>query len=97
MEKTIKNKRGLALATSQSCGYKNKFRKMPLSVACLIKFDTIERVFELFQKLHLQIYANQFMTSSIIPLPFVLLSMESVERKEKNYKNLNISRMKRAS
>ena len=38
-------------------------------------------VFELFQKLHLQIYANQCMTSLIIPLPFVLLNLESVERK----------------
>ena len=40
-------------------------------------------VFELFQKLHLQIYANQFITSQIIPVPFVLLSMKSVERKGK--------------
>ena len=30
-------------------------------------------VFELFEKLHLQIYANQFMTSQIIPLPCALL------------------------
>ena len=35
-------------------------------------------VFELLQKLHLQIYASQFMTSYIIPLPFVLLNLESV-------------------
>ena len=38
-------------------------------------------VLELFQKLHLQIYASQFMTSQIIPLPFVLLNLEGVERK----------------
>ena len=43
-------------------------------------------VFELFQKLHLQIYAGHFMTSQIIPLSFVLLNLESVERKGKNYK-----------
>ena len=36
------------------------------------------------------------MTSQIIPLPFVLLYLESVERKGKNYKSLNISRMKTA-
>ena len=36
------------------------------------------------------------MTPEIIPLPFVLLNLESVERKRKNYKNLNISRTKRA-
>ena len=52
-------------------------------------------VFELFQKLHLQIYANQFMTSQIIPVPFVLLSLKSVERKGKKYKNVNILRTKR--
>ena len=40
-------------------------------------------VFELFQKLHLQIYVSQFMTLQIIPLPFVLLYLEIVERKEK--------------
>ena len=51
---------------------------------------------ELFQKLHLQIYTGQIMTSQIIPLPFVLLYLESVERKGKNYKRLNISRTKRA-
>ena len=37
-------------------------------------------VFELFQKLRLQIYASQFMTSYIIPLRFVLLNLESTDR-----------------
>ena len=36
------------------------------------------------------------MTLEIIPLTFVLLNLESVERKRKKYKNLNISRTKRA-
>ena len=40
-------------------------------------------VFELFQKLHLQIYVSQFMTLQIIPLRFFLLYLEIVERKEK--------------
>ena len=31
-----------------------------------------------------------------IPLPFALLSLESVEKKGKKYKNLNVSKMKRA-
>ena len=44
--------------------------------------------------MHLQIYASQFMTSHI-PLLFVLLYRESVKRKGKNYKSLNISRTKR--
>ena len=37
----------------------------------------------MFQKLHLQTYGSQFMTSQIIPLPLVLLYLESVERKGK--------------
>ena len=55
-----------------------------------------QMVVELFQKLHLKIYASQFMTSQIIPLPFVLLYLESKERKGKNYKSLNMLRTKRA-
>ena len=39
-------------------------------------------VLELFQKFQLQIYARQFMTFYIILLPFVLLNLERVERKE---------------
>ena len=45
----------------------------------MIKYKAVS---ELFQKLHLQIYACQFITSKIIPLPFVLLSLESVEREK---------------
>ena len=40
-------------------------------------------VVELFKKLHLQIYASQFTTSQIIPFLFVLLYLESLERKGK--------------
>ena len=36
------------------------------------------------------------MTSKIIELSFVVFNLESVERKESNYKNLNLSRIKRA-
>ena len=46
-----------------------------------------EAVFELFQKLHLHVYASQFMTSQIITFPFVLLNLESLERKGKMTKN----------
>ena len=61
-------------------------------VTYCLKFCNVNKVvFELFQKLHLQIYASQFLTE-IIPLPFVVLNIESVEKKGKNYKNLNISR-----
>ena len=36
------------------------------------------------------------MPSLIIPLPFVLLNLEKAEGKRTKYKNLNISRTKRA-
>ena len=52
-------------------------------------------VVELFKKLHLQIHASQLMTSPVIPLPFILLYLESMERKGKNYKSLNITRTER--
>ena len=44
---------------------KNEFRQIPLIVIhYLTKFDDkYKAIFELFQKLHLQIYASQFMTS----------------------------------
>lgn len=43
-------------------------------------------IFELFQELHLQICTRQWM-ALIIPLPLVLLDLESVEKKGKNNKN----------
>ena len=42
----------------------------------------VKAIFELFQQLHLQIYASQFRTSWIIPLPFVLFDLESVKREK---------------
>ena len=44
---------------------RNKFKKIPLLVTYyLTKFgDVYKVVFALFRKLHLQIYASQFMTS----------------------------------
>ena len=39
-------------------------------------------VVELFQKLCLLTYASQSMTPQIIPLPFVLFYLESVEREK---------------
>ena len=55
----------------------NKFKKILLFVIYYLTKS------ELFQKLHLQIYASHFMTSCIIPLSFVLLNLESLERKGK--------------
>ena len=53
-------------------------------------------VFELFQKLHLQIYASQFITSEIIPLPFVSLNLESVEGKVKNLQKFEYLKNKKS-
>ena len=41
---------------------RNKFRKILLLIICLMKY--YKAVFELFQKLHLETYASQLMTSS---------------------------------
>ena len=85
MDKVTKNKRSLELVTSRSSVFKTSSEKIlyllyiiwpSLMMSCKV-------VFELFQKLHLQIYASQFMISEITPLSFVLLNLESVERKGK--------------
>ena len=81
--------------TSEQSHFKlqNKFRKIPLlAIYYLTKFD--KAIFELFQKLNLLIYASEFTASQIIPLPFVLLNLESLERKRKNYKKSNILKTK---
>ena len=96
--KVIKNKRGLKLVISRSSGHETTSEKILYSLYIIWPslMMSCKIVFELFQKLHLQIYASQCIASEIIPLPFVFLNLESVERKGKNYKNLNISRTKRA-
>ena len=48
----------------------NKFRK----ISSLVMYFLTK-----FQKFYLQIYASQFMISQIIPLPFLLLNLESLE------------------
>ena len=60
MDKVIKNKRALELATSRSSGYKTNSEKLLYSL--YIIWPTLmmysKAVFELFQTMHLQIYAN---------------------------------------
>ena len=84
MDKFMKNKRSLEVATSCSSGY--KFRKKS-SISDVSKFDdVILSVFELF--LHLLIYANQLMKSWIL-LSFAILNLGIVERKkQKSYKKI---------
>ena len=66
MDKVIKNKRGLVLVTSLSSGHEKSSEKF-LSLFVIYYLTNLmmkcKAVFELFQKLHLQIYASQFMTS----------------------------------
>ena len=98
MDKVIKNKRGLELVTSHSSGRETSSEKFLYSLyiiwpSLMMKCKAFS---ELLQKLHQQIYASQFMTSWIIPLPYVLLNLECVKRKGKNHKNLNILTTKRA-
>ena len=59
MDRIIKNKRGLELVTSRSSGYETSSENL-LAMYYLTKSDDViyKAVFELFQKLHLQIYAR---------------------------------------
>ena len=80
-QKGPKGKRDLRLATRLW----NKFKEISLFwIIWPSLMMQYKAVFELFQKWHLQIYASQFMTSYIMPWPFVLLNLEIVERKEKD-------------
>ena len=65
MDKVIKNKRGLELMTSQSAGHKTSSEKF-LSLLYVILPSLMmqcKAILKLFQKLHVQIYASQFMAS----------------------------------
>ena len=65
MNKVFKNKRGLELVTGRSSGYEKSSEKFLYSLYIIWPslMMLCEAVFEFFQKLHLQIYASQFMTS----------------------------------
>ena len=65
MEKVIKSKKSLELVTSRSLGHEKSSEKFLYSL-CIIWPSLkmlCKAVFELLQKLHLQIYASQIMTS----------------------------------
>ena len=88
MDNIIKNKRGLELVAIRSWSHEISSEKFIHSLYIIWPSLMMQcNVFELFQKLHLQIYACQFMASWIIPLPFVLLNLEIVEEKGKITKN----------
>ena len=65
MDKVTKNERGLELVSSHSSGYKTNSEKILYLFYIIWPSLMIywKAVFELFQKLYLQIYASQFMTS----------------------------------
>ena len=80
----MKNKSGLELAPSHISGYKtsseNSFISNVWWPSLMMQYKV---VFKLFQKLHLLIYASQFMRSYVLPLLFAHLSLEKAKRKEK--------------
>ena len=90
MDKVVKNKRGLELVTSR------KFRKIPLLVIhYLTKFD--DMIFSSFRVIPKITFANLCKPiHDIINYSTSIWPFKIVERKGKNYKNLNISRTKRA-
>ena len=65
MDKDIKNKSVLELVTSRSSGHKTSSEKLLYSLYIIWPSLMMycKAIFELFQKLHLQIYASQFITS----------------------------------
>ena len=65
MDKVIKNKGGLELVTSRSSDHETSSEKFLYSLYIIWPnlMMKCKAIFELFQKLHLQIYASQFMTS----------------------------------
>ena len=65
MDKVIKNKRDLELVPSHSAGHETISEKFLylLYIILPILMMSCKAVLKLFQKLHLQIYVNQFMTS----------------------------------
>ena len=87
MSNFIKNKWGLKLVTSRFSGYETSPEKFFYSLYMIwpsLRMQC-EAVFELLQKLDLQIYASQFMTSWVIPLQFVLLNLCGKNENEKSF------------
>ena len=64
MYKVIKNERDLELVTSRPSDHETSSEKFLYSLYIIWPslMMKCKAVFELFQKLHLQIYASQFMT-----------------------------------
>ena len=105
IDKVIKNKRGMELALSFSSCYKKVQKNFFISYILSDQvWYLLNWIIELLLNYWIDscwiiskiVYESQFMTSQIILRPFVLFCLESVERKGKNYKILNILRMKRA-
>ena len=65
----MKNKTGLELGISRSSGHKTSS-------------ESNKVVFESVQNLHLIVFASQLITSYITPSSFVILNLESLERKK---------------
>ena len=84
MDKVIKNKKGLELVTSRSSGYETSSEKFLYTLYYLTKFDDVmSSSFWVIAKIA---SANLYKSihEKIMPLPFVLSNLESVERKGEN-------------
>ena len=94
MDKIMKNKRGLELATSLSLGCKT-FRKIPFFVIFhLSNFDgLIQSSFWVIPKIIFNL-CKPFYNVIIIPVLFDPLNLETVENKEEKGKTMNILRTK---
>ena len=90
------NKRGLELVTSCYSGYKTSSEKFHYYL-CII-WPSLMMYYKVVFWIILKITSANLCKPicDIIPPLFALLNLESVERKQKNYKNLNILRTKRA-
>ena len=87
MDKVIKIKKGLELVTSCSLGYKTSTEKF-LYLLCIIWQSLMmyyDAVFELLQKLHLEIYGSQFMTHKLFHFHLSFWIWNIWEKKQKNF------------
>ena len=89
MDKVIKIKKGLELVTSCSLGYKTSTEKF-LYLLCIMWQSLMmyyEAVFELLQKLHLEIYGSQFMTHKLFHFHLSFWIWKLWKRREKMTKH----------
>ena len=84
MDKIIKNKKGLEIVTSRSSGYETCSRNSFISYVLSEQFWWCNvKQFLSYSKNYISKFMQANTWHQILPLPFGLLNLESVERKEK--------------